>query len=737
MEEFSTFVNQGLVQFFEIPGIALVVALAILGVAICIILWTRWTRFAPLRDALNSRIAELNFVDSAGTAEDAQQEFAARFENVSTAMLAAGRKTKELRHAWTQFSETIIDPTDRTLRATARPDGYFLHIGDDIRVLNWWANIFVAIGLVFTFLGIVAALSKATETMGGSAADMAAMQTALTELLTIAAAKFWTSIAGVGASILLRIFDRRWRQSTRHQLEVVCEKLEHGTLFSPAQRLAAEHLAESREQTVALKTFSHELAIAIGEQFEQRVQPMVAVLGSIQTTIDKVATGGFEQIGKGLQEALSANAGKEMEGLSAALTQMTHGLSGIHERLAGSGDTANRQIEDAARQFSVASADMTAAFATMNSRIEVMADRLAQQADEAASQTAQRMADAQAGYTSAAEENGRVLREIGVEMRRGSAETTDAMVSAVRDAVASASAESGAASRTALEQFSGATEGIKDAFDAMDKRIREMGDTLAGTAENAAARNADVLAGAAQALEQAASKGAVEMSGAVSGAVATAAKASGDAMTEALAKFSARFEAAGAGLVSHLAATAKQFEAISVSLQRSTNATSEHAARVTEAAESARGVAVMLDRAATDVQGATVPIREATATISNSIVNARELMARQNEAAQANREAIEAASRQFEGTATAATKAWNDYRTRFEDVDRSLAATLDRIKDASAEHATHLNGHVGRLDAALAEAVDRLSLALEPLQDMASSVEDMLGRLKSQGGLDS
>jgi hypothetical protein len=66
-------------------------------------------------------------------------------------------------------------------------------------------------------------------------------------------------------------------------------------------------------------------------------------------------------------------------------------------------------------------------------------------------------------------------------------------------------------------------------------------------------------------------------------------------------------------------------------------------------------------------------------------------------------------------TGDAATKAWSDYRDRFEDVDKALASALDQIKSASGEHATHLNEQVGRIDNALAGAVDKLSAALEPL----------------------
>ena len=730
MLDISTAVNTALVAVFELPGLALALAFAILACCMVVVIWVYARRYQPLKQELQVRNAALRFVADAPTEADAHAAFAHHFDDVAKAMTETDRRHGELRHAWTQFNETIVNPTDATLRATTRPDGYFLHIGDDIRILNWWANIFVAVGLVFTFLGIVAALTKATMTMGQSA-DMTNMQAALTDLLRIAAAKFWTSIAGVLSSIILRIFDRRWRQTTRRDLEVICERLERGTMFSPPQRIAAEQLLETREQTVALKTFSHELAIAIGEQFETRMQPMVAVLGTIQSSINDFKEGSFAQIGKELGNALSATAGREMEGLSAALTQMTHGLSSIHERLSGSGDAANRQIEAAAGQFASASAEMARSFESLNERVGSMADRLAAQADEATTRTAERMAQAQAGYQDAAEENGKILRDIGVEMRSASAATTSAMVDAVRNAVSAATSEGTAATRAALDQFASASSGIQDAFSIMDTRIREMGATLSSTAETSAARNADVLDRAAKALEGAAARASADMGSSVTEAVQRAADESGRAMTASLARFGEEFERASAGLVQALQTTAGRMEAIAGAIERSTRASDDHTLKMTSAAASADGIASTLGRAANDVQAAAAPIRDATATISNTIVNTRELMRQQTESAEANRAQLEAVAVQFQQTAAAASEAWRDYQERFADVDRALASALDQIKNASSEHAGHLNSHVGKLDSALGEAVDRLSNALDPLQDMATSVEDMLGRLKT------
>jgi hypothetical protein len=65
-------------------------------------------------------------------------------------------------------------------------------IGDRHRGLNWFANIFIAIGLLITFLGIIAALST-LDFSGGTAV----MQSRLNDLMKVAGAKFWASVGAL------------------------------------------------------------------------------------------------------------------------------------------------------------------------------------------------------------------------------------------------------------------------------------------------------------------------------------------------------------------------------------------------------------------------------------------------------------------------------------------------------------------------------------------------------------
>ena len=367
--------NAAVVTVFGNPWAAIWISLAIMAGCVAIIVRNQHRFHVPVTKALNDRLAALAPIEEADGTDASQQAFVDNFEPINAAMEAGGARSQELQLAWKEFRETILDETETPMRATARSDGYFLHLGDDTRILAWWANIFVAIGLTFTFLGIVAALT-ATVVALQTGQGTGGMTEALIRLLEITSVKFWTSIAGVVASIVLRFVDRRWHASTQGKLEKVVELLDLGTLFSPAQRIASLQLHEAREQTAALKTFSHDLALAIGDNLERQMGPMIGALGGIQASIDDFKSGSFNEIGREFGEALSRQAGGEMQALAGALTTMTERLAGVNDRLAGSSQAASDQIASAARDFLAASDSIGRAFSTLNERIEGMADRL-------------------------------------------------------------------------------------------------------------------------------------------------------------------------------------------------------------------------------------------------------------------------------------------------------------------------------------------------------------------------
>lgn len=221
------------VAVFGMPGAALMMAAAILIFAVALIFQSGHFEYVPLMDDLRRRADLLD--DFRG---DRQKAFAEAFEAIDKRLSGVAHPVLEL--GWAHYRSQLTPTEDGRLAASVHAADAFDLADTPARTLEWWANIMVAIGLVITFMGIVAALTEATSAMTGGGA---AMQGALINLLTIAATKFWTSIAGVLASIILRLAARRRRHAIEAQEAHFFALLDACVRFAPPEKVMLEQLA--------------------------------------------------------------------------------------------------------------------------------------------------------------------------------------------------------------------------------------------------------------------------------------------------------------------------------------------------------------------------------------------------------------------------------------------------------------------------------------------------------------
>lgn len=384
--------GQGLIWFFTaVPGIGDAMAFYIATFLIVLSLGIAWfyrvKHHWPLLKALNERntlISEM-IGGSDATSNDARLSFARSFFEIDEKMMEASHdEVFNLRRAWEEYRETIVNPNAEVLQNTVRPENFFLRIGERHRALGWFANIAIAVGLLFTFLGIIAALST-LDLSGGPDA----MQSQLNELMQVAGAKFWASVGGIVASIILRSVDYRFAKKVDDGLGRLCDLLEHGMAYLPPQRIAADQLKQLEDQTPALKGFSEQLAVVLEDALEKQFAPMVTSLGSIERDMNSISGGGGEAVHK----AISESAGAQMDGLAGAISGMSNSLGTMAERLERQTCSADQQIEEAVRRFGQASEEMRAAFGELNSNFSAVAERMRADSEEASEQARQRLGE--------------------------------------------------------------------------------------------------------------------------------------------------------------------------------------------------------------------------------------------------------------------------------------------------------------------------------------------------------
>ncbi|MGD9665430.1 MAG: hypothetical protein AB7U34_09530, partial [Novosphingobium sp.] len=158
----------------------------------------------------------------------------------------------------------------------------------------------------------------------------------------------------------------------------------------------------------------------------------------------------------------------------------------------------------------------------------------------------------------------------------------------------------------------------------------------------------------------------------------------------------------------------------------------DHAEKLSTAGREAQSAGKAFGDAARDAATATTPIREAVGTINTAVGRVADLLDQSEASGSRQKDMLEAMGTRLETTAAAAQASWEGYRDRFSEVDATLAQALNQIRNASSEHATSLNTEIGRIDLALAEAVDRLAPALDVLKDLADSLDDVRGRFVTE-----
>lgn len=140
---------------------------------------------------------------------------------------------KAVHQAFEEYSETIvIDDQDgpAQLRNSIRPAS-FLNVEDlgfgpsFFRILP---NTLVSVGLLLTFLGLVAALHQFSQSM---TAEAGGMDKAMQSFMQIASAKFIMSLAGLACSILFTFLLRVRQNMLDAALRRLCHGIERHLVF--------------------------------------------------------------------------------------------------------------------------------------------------------------------------------------------------------------------------------------------------------------------------------------------------------------------------------------------------------------------------------------------------------------------------------------------------------------------------------------------------------------------------
>lgn len=240
-------------------------ALSALIVGGAALIWRdfRFRRVGPVLRGLDRALAAVVEVEGPGA-------FRRRFGTLYKALA----ENPVVGEVWRAYAPTIAPAPgqDDALGYTRRPqesfnDGLLLATaGINLRFYHAVPNLLVGCGLLFTFLGLVAALYFASR--GVAAAEVQEAQAALRELLAAATFKFVTSIAGLGSSMAFSWREKALLHRVHQRLTHLCAALEERMVPVTAESVGLAQLAELRQQGVELHKLGRGALVRVPEAVE-------------------------------------------------------------------------------------------------------------------------------------------------------------------------------------------------------------------------------------------------------------------------------------------------------------------------------------------------------------------------------------------------------------------------------------------------------------------------------------
>lgn len=727
------------------PNIPQILSLGIL-IGLTGVLYLGFRRFKRLHGPLRVCCGKLALLPADTPTKEAYQEATAIAQDCG----------EDLACAWDKFSQTFVEKQNGDIFLTISPAAFFsLERFEGIvqlRRLAKWSGLFVGLGLLFTFLGLVAALSSATVAIDaathGGVQNADAMQNALKNLLGAATFKFYTSIFGLLASLIVSYSEKLFRRKLEATLRIFCETIENIIPPLTPEQVLADQLRESQETTAQIKLFNTELR-----------EGLIQMSGAVARAMHEAVTPVRESMEQGFSKTSTAMA----DAVSHAVAPVQQELSQVGQNLGAMEQTIGRTLGEnlqsmqektldalAAKLGKVVDQQAGAEISIMVNTLETLSVSLAQMKDSLDSgggafsatleAAARELRDGVAGLTEATRNISRNVAEdasqaqaLLQERLRGIGEEMALALGQMREAMADAA---GNVTGQGSQAVAALGKVVEEMAEAMRRTAAETG---AQTARNAEEMNTSIAAMLHTMREESArvasaNQQAMERLLHIS---ATAGESMGAALTSVNAEVTAQGQAAAAKLtegattvlgalnasLEHMAA---HVDKISTALNDSGQALATHGRHVREAADSTRTATKTLDTATTALATATGPVAATQTALTASVRSMEQTVRTLSEATTGMGQRAATAEAAIRQAGISLEKTWQQHLGRFEHVDEGLAKVLRDITNTMDSNAKRIDDYVQSIDKNLGNAVNQFGESINELNDAFESIAKKL-----------
>lgn len=276
------------------------------------------------------------------------------YEKIDKA-LSANKTTSTV---WQEFRKCLMlrGSPQPTIILNSNPPHNFFNVRN-LRVqyefVRGLPNFFVGLGLLGTFIGLIAALTFSTQSLT-DAVNQDQIKQALKGLLTTAAAKFYISAAGLVSSLILSFLIKLVLKYLHGLVHQINSALEERIVFLSSQTVAEKQLSIQQDSLEELRVFNTNIAMKIGDAVRNAVEAsnesVTSKLSEIANSFAKLVETSRDGAGSAINEAMKGAFDSTLREAGAAIGSVASSLQDLPARLSEAASAIQEAGNAAARQ---------------------------------------------------------------------------------------------------------------------------------------------------------------------------------------------------------------------------------------------------------------------------------------------------------------------------------------------------------------------------------------------------
>lgn len=730
-----------------------------------------WRYYASCYSKCNKLIGTLEQTEQK-LKEFSKSEYDLRFYDIDNVL----SENSFLKDAWNEYNKTLTkaQETDRTHLYSTQAVSDYINFSSVTRSINieFWQNlggIFTGIGIFGTFFGLVIGLYGIDVTT----ANIDEMKTSIGGLLSGISTAFYTSLMGVLCALAFNYFHNKCIINAKEKLAVVVGFLEDMYPRRTQEYWLSEAINQNQKQTEVLQNFGSDLAIALGNQMEEKLNPsferlakdlakimqdnLAPTLQGVKESLDNLNNGGVKAIGEGINDGM----GNELKGFASTLINLQKDMKDSFAMTQQTGADANKKlttmVDELTDRLSKSSNEVLAAQNKQMENVALQMQDITAKMSEAATASGGELSRAISEVTAlmkgsmdnAAEKQNSILAETCDKISKVLAEVNANLIKSTNDTTKAQQTQVEAT----VEQMNAIIKDMREATSnsnsEMTQAITEVSTLLRETMSTAATKHKENLEETCEQIKNVlnevninikkATDRMIEASATANAALINTVDTVKDKTEDAVSiyaqnasKQAEAMDGAAVAMRKNLSATIDKLRelleghdhAMTKAYNEFGDITQKATAIVTEASTSAEKFAA----AAMPVTQATNGLREQIVEVVRANTDFNKAVSNQNIALAETARINEATMSKYIQSLDSTQRQWKAYEEHFASVSGELQATFEVLENGINKYRTTtdkgLKNNLADYDKHMANAISILSSRIEELQELTDTLNE-------------